>query len=57
MNVFSENISFNVTSDMKEKLQKLSRRNEEKLSSTIRKILKEGISSRETKEKVTEVSI
>lgn len=57
MNHYSENISFNVTKEMKEKLRKMSRRNEEKLSSTIRKILKEGMSRREKKETVSEVDL
>ena len=55
MNYYSDSISFYVTKSMKEQLQKISRRNEETLSVTLRKILKENISSHEKKEKLTRV--
>jgi tartrate dehydratase alpha subunit/fumarate hydratase class I-like protein len=57
MNYFSDSISFYVTKDMKKALQKISRRNEENLSATIRKILKENIFNREKKAKVGRVDL
>jgi len=57
MNYYSDSISFYVTKSMKEQLQEISRRNEENLSATIRKILKENISNREKKAKVGRVDL
>ncbi len=57
MNYYSDSISFYVTKSMKMELQKISRRNEENLSATIRKILKENISHRETKAKAGRVDL
>lgn len=51
MNYYSDSISFYVTKDMKKALQKISRRNEETLSVTLRRILKENI-NREKKANV-----
>ena len=57
MNYFSDSISFYVTKSMKEKLQEISRRNEENLSATIRKILKENMSNHEKKAKAGRVDL
>jgi hypothetical protein len=50
MNIYSESLSVNISKGMKRKLISLSKTEDMKLSSVVRKMLKEGISSHEEKE-------